>query len=57
MKMKIEFIEKNVYGRSLFYPGCEISRLICSVAKRKCLRDDDILLIENMGWKVLKNEG
>lgn len=33
--MKLQFTEKSVFGRVLYYPACPVSETICNVAQRE----------------------
>jgi len=44
---------KNVYGKQTIYPVCELAALICSIAGKKTLTDNDIRLLKNAGYKII----
>ena len=50
--MKIKLIEKKVYGRRLFYPACNISKMICFVFIRKCLQEKHVERLKTLGWEI-----
>jgi hypothetical protein len=44
--------EKSVYGRTLMYPGCDVSNLFAGLIKSKTFTFHDLELIKGLGYKV-----
>ena len=42
----IELKETQLYGKAYFYPACEFSEWICSVAKKKSLSVENVEYLE-----------
>lgn len=54
--MTLKFKQKRVYGHILFYPLCDISKLLCTVCNRRCLKQKDLDVITDMGHNVEINQ-
>jgi len=50
--MEILVNVKNVYGKTLYYPACEKSRIFAEIAGSKTLTIDVIEQIKRLGTKV-----
>jgi len=50
--MEIFVNVKNVYGKTLYYPDCEKSRIFAEIAGSKTLTIDVIEQIKRLGTKV-----
>lgn len=51
--MKILLKEKSVYGNTLTYPNCEISKLFAKLIGTKTLNNNDINVIRMLGYEVI----
>jgi hypothetical protein len=62
MKPRIYFIAKDVYGNRLYYPNCELSRLMVALANQKSFTERQIKLIREQyhvdlmpyGWNEIE---
>ena len=50
--MKIEIYRKDVYGKELIYPKCNIAKAFSDIAKTKTLSIEVLRTICSMGYKV-----
>lgn len=48
--LKLE--EKNIYGRTVYYPACSMSKLLCSVAQTKQMTDHIIREAKKSGFRI-----
>jgi hypothetical protein len=46
--MTIKFILKSVYGKKLYYPNCDKSRILCDLLKQKTMHKNQLDLISNI---------
>ena len=51
--MTLTFIQKSVYGKTLFYPADEFSSSICLVANQKSLSENDLNKLSAGGFKIV----
>lgn len=49
----ITITEKTVYGKTCYYPACELSRLVCSVANTKQLTPEIGRHLKAAGYRVV----
>ena len=49
---QIVILAKEVYGRQIFYPACDISRLFAAIADRATLSEVNIRRIRQLGYEV-----
>lgn len=49
---KLKFRIHYAYGRTRLYPDCNISSMLCIIAGKKTLDEDDLKLIKEQGWEV-----
>ena len=52
MSQTITILAKEVYGRQMFYPACETSRLFAAIADRATLSETNIRRIRQLGYEV-----
>jgi len=50
--MQINVEIKNVYGKELIYPSCEVAKTFCSLTNKKTLDKRDISLIKQLGYDI-----
>ena len=50
--MKIEIYSRDVYGKQLLYPKCDIAKGFSNIAKTKTLSVENLKTICEMGYKV-----
>lgn len=50
--MKIKLNINKHYGRELYYPGCELSTMLCEILKQKSLTIRDIEILKSYGCIV-----
>lgn len=50
--MTLSFVQKNVFGRILFYPINELATSICRVASQKSLPKKDLLVLQEGGFII-----
>jgi hypothetical protein len=48
----ITILVKEVYGRQMFYPACDTSRLFAAIADRATLSETNIRQIRKLGYEV-----
>lgn len=53
MKTKLTFIQKNVYGKTLFYPNDVFAAAICKVARQKTMTLHDLEILQVAGFEIL----
>jgi hypothetical protein len=51
--MQITIIQKQVYGNTVFYPACDISKKFSDIAQTKTLREADLKIIKSMGYQII----
>jgi hypothetical protein len=49
---QIVILAKEVYGRQMFYPVCEVSRLFAAIADRATLSEVNVRRIRQLGYEV-----
>lgn len=50
--MKLTFIQKSVYGKTLFYPIGAESKSICKVANQKTMSENDLNVLNDGGFEI-----
>lgn len=50
--MKITVAHKNVFGRDIFYPKCNLAAMFAELLNQETLTKDNILNIQKMGYAV-----
>lgn len=50
--MIFQLSPKRAYGRTIYYPHCEFSKLICGLLKQKSLTDFDVSYIKEKGHTI-----
>ena len=53
---QIVILAKNNYGKWMFYPACETSRLFAAIARTATLSETNIRRIQQLGYEVLGYE-
>lgn len=48
----LSLIRKNVYGRELIYPACDISRLLVKLTDRKTFDENDLSVLREIGFEL-----
>jgi len=48
----LTFRVKEVYGRTLYYPGCSLSQALVTIARVKSLTAKDVKLLMQVGYAV-----
>lgn len=48
----VVLIRRVRYGRELFYPGCDFSRLLCKLLDQKTLTIETIEILRKEGFEV-----
>ena len=43
---------KNVFGRTEFWPECEISKKMCELVNQKCLTRKQIDILKTMNYRI-----
>jgi hypothetical protein len=51
--MNLIVTQKTVYGNTLWYPACEISKQFCSLLSVKTLTFVQLTQIKNMGYEIV----
>ena len=41
---------KNVWGKDLYYPACETSKLLCELTGKKTFSEDDMKVIMDLEY-------
>jgi hypothetical protein len=49
---QIVILAKEVYGRQMFYPVCDTSRLFAAIADRATLSEVNVRRIRQLGYEV-----
>ncbi len=50
--MNLSLTHKSVFGRDMYYPACDTSRVICQVGGFKTLTILQIEIMKKSGWQV-----
>ena len=50
--MKVTLKKREVYGKVLMYPGCDLAQKFCELKEQKTLTNRDVNLIKKMGHDV-----
>ena len=53
MEKTITITERNVYGETKYYPACDMSRLLCSIARTKQVTLPMIATCKENGFRVV----
>lgn len=48
-KIKMKLLKHFQYGRERYYPGCPLSEAICLAMKNKCMNEDTITCLVQVG--------
>ena len=49
---QITILAKDNYGKTMFYPACETSRLFAAIARTATLSETNIRRIQQLGYEV-----
>ena len=52
MSQTITILVKEVYGKQMFYPACDTSRLFAAIADRATLSETNVRRIRQLGYEV-----
>ena len=50
--MSIRVKVRNVYGRDLVYPACEVAKTFAKLVRQETFVPRDIQLIKDLGYKI-----
>ena len=53
MDKQLTLTEKTVYGQTAYYPGCDLSRLLCAVASTKQFTQHMIQTAKAAGYAIV----
>ena len=42
----------SAYGRIVYYPDCEFSRMLCEILGKKCVSQDVIAVLKKHGYQI-----
>lgn len=51
--MKAEFIKREAYGLTRYYPKCEVAKLLCEVTGQTTLTLSQIKLVEKLNISII----
>lgn len=49
---QIKLIVREVFGREVFYPACDLSRMICELTGQKSIDSEDLGILKRYGYSV-----
>jgi hypothetical protein len=52
MEKKVIVHLKRNYGRTDFYPKCELSKILCDMAEKKVLSKQNIEYLKSKGFEI-----
>ena len=50
MTMELTVEQRNVYGKTVFYPICQLSTALARIAKTKTLTTENLVILTNAGF-------
>lgn len=53
MEKQIFVCARSVYGKTTYYPACDLSRLFCDLAETKTVSDSMVRTLKADGWTIL----
>jgi len=53
---KVYWTVKRPYGNELYYPVCELSKLVCACMRVKCVKSATLARVREAGYEVVFKE-
>lgn len=50
--MELTIKSKDVYGRTLYYPACERSKLFAQLTSKTTLTPETLAIVKNLGYTI-----
>lgn len=50
--MKMRVFPRNYYGKRLYYPIDELSKMICKLLKQNSLTEENLKTLKDFGWEI-----
>lgn len=52
MRTEVQIVTRSSYGRVRHYPANTTAEMFCILCKSRCLGEDDLTVIENLGFAI-----